>query len=474
MRSYRRTTLLTVACVSVLSGLALSRNIYFAENFWLLLLLPLLFVARKKNIIALLAIIVVGLGLGIWRGSIYSEKLSDIQTLAGQKVTIQVSTTSDSIYGNAAQMEFTANKVTQNDRPLAGNFKISGFGEPMIYRGDRVEVTGKVYPSHGSNQARLSYAELERIGQDNNWINDFVRRLGAGMHTALPEPNASFGLGLLIGQRNNLPDDFNQQLLMVGLVHIVAVSGYNLTIIVRAISRLKLGSRYQRLLMSLILIGIFILMTGFSPSIVRAAIVAALGLWAWYYGNKFKPLLLIGLAAVITAFANPFYIWGDLGWYLSFLAFFGVLVVAPAATKKLFRKEPKLLTLVVVETLCAEIMTLPLILMSFGQLSLIGLVANALVVPLIPLAMLLCAAAAAGGMWLPALSGWIAWPANLLMTYIVDIIKLLSSIPGLFLHKSISSKTMIYCYGLVVILLLVLHRRRSEDATITDKNLAIN
>src|SRR5205807_2186671 len=104
------------------------------------------------------------------------------------------------------------------------------------------------------------------------------------------------------------------------------VSGYNLTIIIRGLNRLKLGSKYQRLILSLAFIAFFVLVTGFSASIVRAAIVSTLSLWAWFYGRKIRAVLLIAFTAALTGLINPFYIWGDLGWYLSFLAFFGVLI----------------------------------------------------------------------------------------------------------------------------------------------------
>jgi competence protein ComEC len=257
-------------------------------------------------------------------------------------------------------------------------------------------------------------------------------------------------------------------------VHIVAVSGYNLTIIIRGVGRLRLGSKYQKLVLSLALIAGFVLVTGFSASIVRAALVSSLGLWAWFYGRKFKPLLLISLAAAITGLWNPFYVWGDLSWYLSFLAFFGVLVIAPVISARFFRSQPKLLTMVLMETLSAELMTLPLILMTFSQLSIIALVANVLVVPLVPVAMLLSAAAGLAGMLAPQLAGWIALPAKLLLTYMLDIVHLLSTIPSVLVHRSISAAYMLGLYAAVIILVLMFYKRLAnkpimnvEDSPIT-------
>lgn len=481
MRRFRRTTLIAIFCLAILAGLGFSRKVNLAFSPWdLCIIIPCLALLRRKNLTSLVFIVILGISLGLWRGGIYMQKLAQLKNLGGQNVTLEVSATSDAVYSQATQLEFTANHVQllqgetlQRGEELAGNFRISGFGEAMIYRGDRLQISGKIYPSRGANQARISYAQLKRVGLDNSWINRFTRRFSAGMQSALPEPNASFGMGLLIGQRSTLQLDIINQLTMVGLLHIVAVSGYNLTILVRAATKIKLRSKYQKLLMSLALIGFFILMTGFSASIVRAAIVSGLGLWAWYYGRSIRSILILAVTATITSLANPFYIWGDPGWYLSFLAFFGVLIISPIVIAKLFRRPPKIIISTAMETLAAEIMTLPLIMSMFGQLSLVGIITNVLIVPLIPFAMLLCAVAAAAGMIVPAMAGWLAWPANLLLTYILDIVHIFAAIPSIFLHRSISTASMIYFYAIVLLVFAIAHKQRSNLRTdiITDKKV---
>ena len=462
MGKYQRTTFLTALFLSVLIGLGLARKTSLVPNFWLFILLPLILLFKDKKLSYLLFIAAAGLLIGLWRGGQYMQNVYQLGALSGKGVVIEATASSDAIYAKNSQISFTAGDIKliqPTQKALSGSFKISGFGEPMIYRGDEVRVSGKLYPSRGSNQGRISYAQLTRLSPGSSFFNDLSRRFNAGMQNALPEPLASFGLGLLIGQRSTLPADITAALTAVGLVHIVAVSGYNLTIIIRGISRLRLGSKFQKLALSMALIAGFVLITGFSASIVRAALVSVLSLWAWYYGRRIKPLALISCAAAATALWNPFYVWGDLSWYLSFLAFFGVLVIAPAITQRIFKKTPGMLTLVLIETLSAELMTLPLILMTFGQLSLVALLANILIVPLVPLAMLLGAAAGAAGMLMPAFAGWVAWPARLLLTYMLDLIRLLSDIPSVFIQRSISAAAMIGLYGTVGLMTLVMYKK---------------
>src|SRR5690606_1903143 len=145
-----------------------------------------------------------------------------------------------------------------------------------------------------------------------------------------------FGMGLLVGVRNTLPEETSEQLRHVGLTHIIAVSGYNLTVIVMACRRLLAKrSKFQTTFACLALIGVFLLLTGSHPPIVRAAVISVLSIGAWYYGRKVKPLVILMVAAAITVLANPVYLWSSVSWWLSFLAFFGVLVLAPLVAKRL-------------------------------------------------------------------------------------------------------------------------------------------
>lgn len=470
MRRYRRTTLITIFCLGVMAGLGLARAVKFSVPAYCIFLAPLLIFLKGRRAAAMIIVVTAGLVLGLWRGGLYMSHLQDLQSLAERQVTITVTAATDSVYGKRSQVQFTGGHIKMTApyvQNLAGTFKLSGFGEKMIYRGDRVRVSGKLYPSRGANQATIAYAKLTKLSDGHSWYADINRKFSAGMQNALPEPLASFAMGLLIGQRNNLPADITVALTAVGLVHIIAVSGYNLTIIVRAVGRLKLGSKYQKLIISLGLIAAFVMVTGFSASIVRAALVSVLSLWAWYYGRRLKPMVLISLAAAVTAFWNPFYIWGDISWYLSFLAFFGVLVIAPLISARLFREQPRLMTSVLLETLSAEVMTLPLILMTFSQLSIIALLANVLIVPLVPLAMLLAGIAGAAGMLSPALAGWFALPARLLLTYMLDIVHLLSTIPSVLIHRSISLPYMLSLYLMVLgLVVMIAHRNRRKTQNI--------
>ncbi len=465
-RVFGRTTIISVGLTAFLLGLVLGRYLFIGQVIWILiavlLFTPLLF---RRSLLSLLSISIIGLLLGAFRGNTYRQQLLPYSVLAKQPITIMATATSDAVYGQRGQLEFDAGNIQllkPYDQKLVGIIGVRGFGENMIYRGDKVVVSAKLYPARGARQGRMSFARIERVSRDNSEVNAFRRKFAAGLQSAVPEPLGSLGLGILIGQRTTLPDQLNQDLSDVGLTHIVAVSGYNLTIIVvLARQLLAKRSKYQSTMVTLGLIGLFLLITGNSASIVRAALVSALSLWAWYYGRIIKPHLLILFAAALTAGWFPTYLWSDVGWHLSFLAFVGVLIVAPLFKQRFLpRKKPKIILQLVLETSAAQIMTLPIIMFIFGRLSLVALLANMLVVPLIPLAMALSTVAGIAAMLAPALAGWLAWPATITLTYVVDIIGIMARLPKASINQAISVWQLILAYSLTVVLLFTWSRKK--------------
>lgn len=429
---------------------------------------------RERTVITLLIVVFLALGLGIWRGNLFMSKLAQYKPFYGQKISLTVRANEDAVYGRNSQITFNAHDARLDDgTKLAGKIAVSGFGVNAVYHGDEIQVAGKLREGYGSYQGSMSYGQMVLIAHHPSLVAEIRRRFAAGMQSALPEPLAPFAMGLLIGQRATLPEDIKQDLLMVGLTHIIAVSGYNLTIILQA-SKGLLGKISKRIatFLALAMIGVFLLLAGSSASIVRAAIVSVLSITAGYYGRTFRPLNLIMLTAAITAWANPFYIWSDASWYLSFLAFYGVMSLAPALGARLKPGgELPLVVLIGLESVSAEMMTLPYVLHTFGQMSFIGLPANVLVVALIPLAMLLGAVAGLAGMFMGPLVGWVSWPARLLLTYMLDVAHMLSRVPNIFVQNiAFSTGQMLAMYAVVIGLGTVLKfKTNSKNAIITDE-----
>ncbi|HSX17415.1 MAG TPA: ComEC/Rec2 family competence protein [Patescibacteria group bacterium] len=477
-RRIKRPILVIAACLSLFAGTGLAHRYLLADARWLWVVLPVFcFYARRQTWVTLLCVCLLFAGVGWWRGSAMMRSLAAYAVLSKQSVTLVGRATEDGVYGDRSQMVFSMDHVRvtyPRSLSLPGNVAVAGFGMSAVYRGDEVQVTGKLYPRRGNVQAGVSFAELRVLVRGNSPIDVLRRKFAAGLLSAVPEPLASFGLGLLIGQRSTLPPDVAQTLVMVGLTHIIAVSGYNLTIIIEAARRLFGGrSKFQTLAACLALMACFLLLTGNSPSIVRAGIISTLSIFSWYYGRTVRPLVLLLTAAAITIAANPLYLWGNVSWYLSFLAFFGVVLVAPVITRRVYgSRELKLLAKMVIESLCAEAMTLPYVLYIFGQVSTVSLLANVLVAVLVPLAMLLCTVAGLAGMLLPSAAGWVAWPARLVLRYMLDAASLISRVPHAFLERIGFSFAQLMCWYVALGFLLVLehYKTRPKHGILTEKN----
>lgn len=401
------------------------------------------------------------------------QELKAYDKIFGHTVTLVVVADTDGAY-DGSQLSFDATNIrviapTRHDIP--GKMVIKGLGMPTVIRGDVLQVTGKVYKTRGSKQAGMSYATGYLMTRNITTIQKIRLWFGAGVRNAVPEPQSSFGIGLLIGQRTGLTKEVSDDLSRVGLTHIVAVSGYNLTIIIE-FARLRLGkkSKYQATVWSLLLMTIFVLITGWSASIVRAVIVSTMSLAAWYYGRNFRPLVLILLAATATALWNPLYIWSDVGWYLSFLAFYGVLVLAPLIMQRRERKGKRKTTLnaLIIESYCAQIMTLPIIMYIFHRLSVVGLISNVLVVPLVPIGMLFTLVAGVVGSVTPAVSGWFGLPARFVLSYMIQCARYFAAWRHASVDQALSSQMMVALYVGLAICSFILWRHVVRSATITD------
>jgi competence protein ComEC len=338
--------------------------------------------------------------------------------------------------------------------------------EAAFSRGDSVVVSGKLKPTKGTTkQGIVIFSEITAHSNAQSYLESLRTRFFDSVRRALPEPHSSLGLGYLVGLRADIPKELSEQLSTTGLTHIIAVSGYNLTIIVQLVRRL-LGKRsaYQSVVCAGLLLAGFLLVSGGSAPIIRASVVCGFSLVAWYYGRVFNPLVLLLLSGGITAFANPLYIWGDPGWYLSFLAFAGVLILAPLVVAHIYKnKTPNTIIHIFVETLCAQIATVPYSLYLFGGVSLIAPLANVLVLPFIPFIMFAVFITGITGMVLPVIAAYIGLIPSSLIALQTWIVQVLSTVSWAHRTVLITKTVMVALFITIVLLMLTLRRATRSD-----------
>lgn len=290
----------------------------------------------------------------------------------------------------------------------------------------------------------------------------------------MPEPQASFLMGLLTGSRRGMPEHLTNDFKITGLSHIVAISGFNITIIISILGTFLffLPLRW-RLVPSVTAIVAFTLFVGGSASVVRASVMGILGLVALQTGRLNHARLAILWTAFFMLLWNPKYLWYDAGFQLSFLAVLGLTETGDVLTKWL-RKVPEALGIRegLAMTLSAQVFAVPWIIGLFGTMSLISPVANILVAPFIPLSMLTGTLAVVGSwIWFPLgqMFGYVTW---FLLTAVIMICNRLAAVPyaSVTLPKIGTSVTLLY-YA-VLVAFLIRHRRRLPAVPVEDDDAA--
>jgi len=270
----------------------------------------------------------------------------------------------------------------------------------------------------------------------------FKGRAQAIIARILPEPQASLLTGILLGVETGIPADLMADFSATGTTHIIAISGFNISIIAGLFSGLSARLLGRRRAMPVAVAGIILytLLVGASAAVVRAAIMGSLYVIAIHYGRQSDALNSLMAAAILMTALNPFTLW-DLGFQLSFAATLGLVLYTPVVqgwfegglrrllSEEATQKATGLLNEALIVTLAAQITTLPVIIYNFHALSLVTLLTNLLILPAQPGVMLWGGLATiAGLLWLPLgqALGWVAW---LFLTFTIVVVELTAHVP---------------------------------------------
>ena len=251
-----------------------------------------------------------------------------------------------------------------------------------------------------------------------------VATFTAIVNQILPEPHAGLLNGILFGTKATLSKELTNALVATGTLHIVALSGMNITILESLIGSTLLpviGKRWASAATILLIIG-FIWLVGPSPSVIRAGIMGSMALIATIFGKQRWGLFFFGLTAAVMLIIHPAWI-GDLSFQLSALATLGLILFGG-------KKEGSHVIVDALRiTLAAQVFTIPLIFFTFRRISLISPLTNVLIGWIIqPLTALGLVVAILGWTWLP-LGQIVAWFAWVCLQYLITVIELTAKIP---------------------------------------------
>ena len=405
-------------CVGVIGGTILAlvfRINYFGSAWWCVLAGLLLVVAYlKPKVVFMVVVFLAGMVMVFFRVSVELVGEDYIRGLYDAEVLVEGIISGDpETDEGVTNFKLTGLKFGEEKVETSGSIYVTSGKNEELKRGDKVVLEGKMGAGFG---AYAGYMWRPKIAQHmraepgdlvvriRDWFAERVRKL-------LPEEEAQLGLSYLLGMKTGLDDEFAEKLRTVGLTHIVVASGAHLAILVEVAKKL-LGrvSRFAGLAGSVGFILFFMSMVGWTPSIMRAGVMAILTLMAWYVGRKIAPWRLSIIVAAFTLMVNPNFV-TNMGWLLSFASYAGIMMVGPWATKFFYgRRKPGFVAGTILTTLAATVMTLPIILYYYGQVSLISVVANLLILPTLPYVMglVFLTGACAGMLGVEMVVGWCA------------------------------------------------------------------
>lgn len=383
--------------------------------------------------------------------------------------------------------------------PVQGTVLVRTFRFPVIEYGTRLQLSGKLetppefdsfsYKDYLARQGIHSLMNTPRLtilaegeGQQlKQAIFAFKERAQAAINRIIPDPQAALLSGILLGNDNGIAPNLAEAFRNTGLTHIIAISGFNIAILIAILVRVSepFLSRRGAVIFAMVGITLYTILVGADASVVRAAIMGGIYLIAnRLLGRPNFAYASLFLAGFIMTLVNPFTLW-DVGFQLSFTATLGLMLYAdPFAqwtqqrllrwfNRETVRSVMGVITESVLITLAAQVLTLPLMMAYFGQLSLISLPANALILPAQPGVMIWGGLATLAGMVVPIvgqLLGYIAW---LFLAYTIALVRLFAAVPGAAVPIQISLPGIIAIYALIMAITWLAKQEPERRAGIT-------
>lgn len=277
---------------------------------------------------------------------------------------------------------------------------------------------------------RLSQvAPIERSTQKKiDLFPDLRQNLDHRIGSLLPSPQAELLSGIILGNKTDLPYDLRLALRDTSTLHIVVVSGQNLTMLAGFLLGLSgLIKRKNAILLSIAAIFFYVFLTGGEIPVIRAAIMAVLSFTAQILGRERDGVWVLIATAGLMLLVNPAWLF-DLSFQLSFLATMGVIVVSPII-RRLIKNLPEFISLDLAVTVGAQLMVTPVIIQNFHQLSYVSPFANLLVSWTIPFVMILGTLMIAVSLLSTILASVLAFFTSIMLTYFIYIVKFFASLP---------------------------------------------
>ncbi|MCC0177254.1 ComEC/Rec2 family competence protein [Waterburya agarophytonicola K14] len=291
------------------------------------------------------------------------------------------------------------------------------FGKYLARQGIFAGMQGLEVIDHSLDEPRLRWWKLRR-----RIVRSHLRGLGS--------PEGQLVSSMVLGRKAvDLPADLRDRFIEAGLAHVLAASGFHVSLLLGLI--LKLTNRLRakpRLIIGISTLIVYLGLTGIQASVLRACLMGSAVLVAMTLATKVKPLGSLLLVATLILLFNPLFV-GDLGFQLSFLATFGLIVTMPGLQSSLDWLPPTIATSIAVP-LAASIWVLPLLCYQFNIVATYSIIVNILCTPLIVVISLGGMISAIAGLILPIAGSAIAWLLLYPTKILITAVNLFTSLPG--------------------------------------------
>ncbi len=359
-----------------------------------------------------------------------------------------------------------------------------------LQRGDRVEFRGRVYSVKGSNLPGKSdyqrYLYLKgvygivylptlldvRIDKGNRFgIFNYVDKLRASIRDSfyrnLSPTAAALAAGFLIGETRDIPTTVYSRFRDTGTLHLLAVSGSNVALVVLSFTFLLRPfslSRGKRAFILLLVIVIFALLSYGEPSVMRASVMAALVIAAGAFERGYDLNNVIAVTALVILLFDPAQLY-DVGFQLSFVTAWGLIFVTPRVAQRFRRYHPRFwyrwLVFPLMISVIAQICSMPLIALYFHRVPMISVIANLIIVPLVSLAVIGVIFLLVAHLTLPLLGTFVGSLLNQLLNLVICLLGMLGgdNVP-LIKVGEISPLAILLFYAYLTLIVVSLRSKR--------------
>ncbi|MEX0672836.1 MAG: ComEC/Rec2 family competence protein [Candidatus Paceibacterota bacterium] len=460
------------SCVGFLTGVTVATLAGFAWYFAgaLLVIAFGVLVYRRTVVraegaaILVVAVLLVCVSIGVGRYTLMSvwSQESELDRWVGDEVVLSGVVDEEVVAGgNSSTLIVSIDQLHQEDGqikkvPAGTRVRVSAQSHSTYSYGDRLKIigelrapepfetdTGRVFKydtflAKDSIFHVMYFPRIERIGSDEKNVVVasllFIKHtFMSGVTRVLPDPHASLANSMLVGARDTLNDEVEQLFRDTGLVHIVVLSGFHVTLIaVALISFLKharVGLRW-RSLAGVCGIILFAIMVGGGATVVRASIMAALVVVAHLSGHHSHALRALVLAAMVMVFINPMILLHDPSFQLSALATLGLVLLGSVVERWLWFVPQTLgLREIATATIATQFGVWPLLIYMTGSLSFVSIPVNLLALPAVAGAMLFSFLAGLAGMVSPVLALPVAGLAYVFLSYVLFVVETFNALP---------------------------------------------